>query len=322
MTYGEMSETISESAKQRKHVVAPADAGARLDRYLAQTCPDVSRSRLKVLIQDGNATVDGTPVRDPATKVRAGQEIGLTIPEARDPVPVGQEMDLTVVYEDADVIVIDKPAGLVVHPAAGNADRTLVNALIAHCGSSLSGIGGVRRPGIVHRLDKDTSGLLIAAKNDAAHTGLAAQFADHSIMRVYRAAVWGMPAPAEGEISGSIGRSTHNRKKMAVVAEGRGKSALTRYRTLHRFGRTAALIECRLETGRTHQIRVHLSHKGHPVIGDSVYGRARSPKPPIGRQALHAGVLGFHHPITAAWLAFESEPPNDFKDLVSWLGTL
>jgi 23S rRNA pseudouridine1911/1915/1917 synthase len=319
MTRDEMSETISESAKQRKHVVAVGDAGSRFDQYLARACPDVSRSRLKVLILDGQATVDGVPLRDPATKVKAGQEIGLTIPEARDPVPVGQEMDLTVVYEDADVIVIDKPAGLVVHPAPGNADRTLVNALIAHCGSSLSGIGGVRRPGIVHRLDKDTSGLLIAAKNDAAHAGLAAQFADHSIERVYRAVVWGMPNPTEGEVSGPIGRSTRNRKKMAVVAAGRGKSALTRYRTLRRFSRTAALIECRLETGRTHQIRVHLSYLGHPVIGDNVYGRTRRPKPPINRQALHAGVLGFSHPISGRPIKFESEPPNDFNDLIAWL---
>jgi 23S rRNA pseudouridine1911/1915/1917 synthase len=171
----------------------------------------------------------------------------------------------------------------------------------------------------VHRLDKDTSGLLIAAKNDAAHKGLASQFADHSIGRAYRAVVWGVPNPTEGEFEGAIGRSTRNRKKMAVVAEGRGKRALTRYRTLRRFGRDAALIECRLATGRTHQIRVHLSHAGCPIIGDRVYGRARSTSPPISRQALHAGFLGFRHPLTQTWLEFESELPHDFNDLLSWL---
>ncbi|MDA0369588.1 MAG: RluA family pseudouridine synthase [Proteobacteria bacterium] len=318
MTRDATPETFSESSKQRKLDVPAADAGLRLDQFLARACADLSRSRLKALILDGHVTLDGATLRDPAVKLKESQRVALVVPPASDPVPQGQAMDLVVVYEDADVIVIDKPAGLVVHPAAGNADRTLVNALIAHCGLSLSGIGGVRRPGIVHRLDKDTSGLLIAAKNDAAHAGLAVQFADHSIKRVYRAIVWGMPTPPEGEIAGAIGRSTRNRKKMAVVGEGRGKSALTRFRTVRRFGRTAALIECRLETGRTHQIRVHLSHIGHPVVGDTVYGRAHRPKPPMERQALHAGVLGFSHPITKKWLEFESEPPYDFNRLAAW----
>lgn len=313
------AETISESSEQRKLVVSDADAGLRLDQFLARSCPDISRSRLKALIVDQAVRVDGTTAVDPAAKVRVGQGIDLQVPAPSDPVPQGQAMDLEVVFEDDDVIVIDKPAGLVVHPAAGNPDRTLVNALIAHCGASLSGIGGVRRPGIVHRLDKDTSGLLIAAKNDAAHKGLASQFADHSIGRVYRAVVWGVPNPTEGEFEGAIGRSTRNRKKMAVVAEGRGKTALTRYKTLRRFGRDAALIECRLATGRTHQIRVHLSHAGCPIIGDRVYGRARSTSPPISRQALHAGFLGFRHPLTQTWLEFESELPHDFNDLLSWL---
>jgi 23S rRNA pseudouridine1911/1915/1917 synthase len=320
MTREKTAETISESGAQRKLVVPDDEAGRRLDQFLARACSDLSRSRLKALIMAGHALVEGIEVTDPAIKVLAAQSVDLSIPAAIDPVPQGQAMDLTVVYEDDDVIVIEKAAGLVVHPAAGNADRTLVNALIAHCGTSLSGIGGVRRPGIVHRLDKDTSGLLIAAKNDAAHTGLAAQFADHSIGRAYRAVVWGVPNPTEGRFEGPIGRSTRNRKKMAVVAEGRGKTALTRYRTRQRFGRTAALIECRLATGRTHQIRVHLSHAGCPIIGDRVYGRARAAKPPIQRQALHAGFLGFRHPITDTWLEFESELPHDFNALLDWLG--
>ena len=319
MTLEKTAETISESGEQRKLVVPEEGGGRRLDQFLARACPDVSRSRLKALIVEIGATVDGATVHDPAAKVVAGQTIDLYIPAPVDPVPKGQAMDLVVVFEDDDVIVIDKPAGLVVHPAAGNPDRTLVNALIAHCGASLSGIGGVRRPGIVHRLDKDTSGLLIAAKNDAAHAGLAKQFADHSIGRAYRAAVWGVPNPTEGSFSGAIGRSTRNRKKMAVVAEGRGKTALTRYKTVRRFGRDAALIECRLATGRTHQIRVHLSHAGCPIIGDRVYGRARAVKLPIDRQALHAGFLGFRHPITHTWLEFESKLPHDFNDLLTWL---
>jgi 23S rRNA pseudouridine1911/1915/1917 synthase len=319
MTRELTAETISESGQQRKLVVAEDDGGLRLDQFLARAFDDISRSRLKALIVAGQVAVNDGVMRDPSAKVLEAQSISVVIPAAVDPVPQGQAMDLTVVFEDNDVIVIDKPAGLVVHPAAGNADRTLVNALIAHCGESLSGIGGVRRPGIVHRLDKDTSGLLIAAKNDAAHAGLAAQFADHSIGRAYRAVVWGVPNPTVGSFAGPIGRSTRNRKKMAVVSEGRGKTALTRYQTLRRFGRMAALIECRLSTGRTHQIRVHLSNAGCPIIGDRTYGRAKAAKPPIHRQALHAGFLGFRHPITQSWLEFESELPHDFNDLLAWL---
>lgn len=313
------SETISESGEQRKLVVSETAAGLRLDQFLVRASDGLSRSRLKALIVAGHVAVNDITVHDPSAKVLAAQAVSVLIPPSTDPVPQGQAMDLTIAFEDDDVIVIDKPAGLVVHPAAGNADRTLVNALIAHCGESLSGIGGVRRPGIVHRLDKDTSGLLIAAKNDAAHAGLAAQFADHSIGRTYRAVVWGVPNPTVGSFSGAIGRSKRNRKKMAVVSEGRGKTALTRYKTLRRFGRMAALIECRLSTGRTHQIRVHLSNAACPIIGDTTYGRARTSKPPIQRQALHAGFLGFRHPITQSWLEFESELPYDFDNLIGWL---
>ncbi len=311
--------TISESGDQRKGVV-PEDAnGARLDQALAQVFDDLSRSRIKALILDGRATLDGRAATDPSAKVSMGQRLALTVPPAREAAPAAQAMDLSIVYEDTDVVVVDKPAGVVVHPGAGNADQTLVNALIAHCGDSLSGIGGVKRPGIVHRLDKDTSGLLVVAKNDAAHASLAAQFAEHSVTRRYLAAVWGVPNPKEGTIEGNIGRSTRNRKKMAVVSDGRGKTAVTHYTVRRRFGIAAALVECRLETGRTHQIRVHLSHTGHPVIGDPAYSRARGRKPPIARQALHAGILGFRHPRSGETLSFESETPHDFSVLLDWL---
>jgi 23S rRNA pseudouridine1911/1915/1917 synthase len=246
-------------------------------------------------------------------------------------------MPLAVRFEDPHLIVIDKPAGMVVHPAPGNPEGTLVNALLAHCGPSLAGIGGVRRPGIVHRLDKDTSGLLVAAKTDPVHRALSRDFAARRIERAYSAFVWGMPVPASGEIAGNIGRSPTNRKKMAVVAETRGKPAVTRYRVERRFGADgiwrAALVECRLLTGRTHQIRVHLAHNGHPLIGDPVYGgrtgRAAAQLGPAGaaavafpRQALHARLLGFHHPATGEWLTFESPLPADMAELESNLELL
>lgn len=240
-------------------------------------------------------------------------------------------MDLSVAYEDDDLIVIDKPPGLVVHPAPGSPDHTLVNALLAHCGESLSGIGGVKRPGIVHRIDKDTSGLLVVAKNDRAHHGLAEQFSVHSLERAYRALVWGVPMPAQGEIHGNIGRSPQDRKKMAIVSHG-GKPALTRYRVLRSFaGGAVSLVECRLATGRTHQIRVHMTSIGHPLVGDQTYGRARSAKVKhlpdqarlalleFPRQALHASVLGFIHPNSGVMLKFESQIPDDFNELVSLL---
>jgi 23S rRNA pseudouridine1911/1915/1917 synthase len=302
------------------------DAGQRLDRVLQRHLPELSRSRFKQLILAGAIAVDGAEQRDPARRVQAGQRFALLLPEPEDAVPAAQPMPLAIRFEDAHLIVLDKPAGLVVHPAPGNADGTLVNALLAHCGMSLTGIGGVRRPGIVHRLDKDTSGLLVVAKTEPAHRALSRDFAARRIERAYSAFVWGVPVPTTGEISGNIGRSPRNRKKMAVVADGRGKAAVTRYRVERRFADHAALIECRLLTGRTHQIRVHLAHAGHPLIGDPVYGtragRGVTRLGPAGaaiaafpRQALHARLLGFIHPATGEKLAFESPLPDDLTRL-------
>jgi 23S rRNA pseudouridine1911/1915/1917 synthase len=302
------------------------DAGQRLDRVLQRHVPELSRSRFKQLILAGAIAVDGAEQRDPARRVRAGQRFALLLPELEDAVPAAQPIPLAIRFEDEHLIVLDKPAGLVVHPAPGNADGTLVNALLAHCGMSLTGIGGVRRPGIVHRLDKDTSGLLVVAKTEPAHRALSRDFAARRIERAYSAFVWGVPVPTTREISGNIGRSPRNRKKMAVVADGRGKAAVTRYRVERRFADHAALIECRLLTGRTHQIRVHLAHAGHPLIGDPVYGtragRAVTRLGPAGaaigafpRQALHARLLGFTHPATGEKLAFESPLPDDLIGL-------
>jgi 23S rRNA pseudouridine1911/1915/1917 synthase len=307
--------------------VAKGDAGARLDKFLAESLSALSRARIKGLIEAGRVSAAGETITEPSYRVKPGQRFQVRVPPPEVATPTAQSIPLVVVHEDADLIVVDKPAGLVVHPAPGNPDRTLVNALIHHCGDSLSGIGGVRRPGIVHRLDKDTSGLLVAAKTDAAHAGLAAQFAAHSVERAYHALVWGVPSPARGEIEGNIGRNPRNRKKMAVVKRG-GKPALTRYRVLRRFGETASLVECRLATGRTHQIRVHLAARGHPVIGDPLYGRAqrgrRSQLPvplgdaidDLGRQALHASVLGFKHPASGERFKFESKLPLDINSLL------
>ncbi len=309
-------------------VTVPADAtGARLDKWLAQALPDLSRSRLKALIEEGAVSMGSKVVRDAATKVVAGQSIHVLIPSPVAALPQAQEMDLHVVYEDADLIVVDKPAGLVVHPAVGNPDRTLVNALLAHCGPSLMGIGGVKRPGIVHRIDKDTSGLLVVAKNEKAHAGLTAQFAAHDVERRYDALVWGVPKPARGTISGNIGRSQSDRKKMAVVNRG-GKSAETAYATVAAFGTLAAHVQCCLKTGRTHQIRVHMTSKGHPLIGDPVYGRGRTARNApdevrrFARQALHASTLGFVHPVTGKTLSFESALPDDMRALISALDRL
>ncbi len=311
--------------------VAPEQAGQRLDKWLADALPVLSRSRLRALIEADRVTdANGRPAGDPSRKVRAGEAFSVTVPPAAPATPEPQAMRLDVVYEDADVIVVDKPAGLVVHPAAGNPDNTLVNALLAHCGGGLAGIGGVRRPGIVHRLDKDTSGLLVAAKNDAAHQSLSEQFAAHSIERAYRAVVWGVPSPVEGTVVGNIGRSPRDRKKMAVTNRG-GKAALTRYRVLRAYGTIASLVECRLETGRTHQIRVHMAHIGHPLVGDRTYGRARAGRArdlpqavqdglrAFPRQALHAFVIGFRHPTSGEALRFESECPTDINELTAQL---
>ena len=252
--------------------VAGPQAGARLDRWLAETVPSLSRSRLKALIVDGNVAIDGGSTTDPARKVRAGERIELRVPAPTPSRPGAEAIPLVVVYEDEHLIVVDKPAGMVVHPAPGSSSATLVNALLHHCGDSLSGIGGERRPGIVHRLDKDTSGLIVAAKTDAAHHSLTSQFAAHSIDRAYKAICWGSPTQTRGEIAGKIGRSPSDRKKMAVVTRG-GREALTRYKVERRFGDLASLVECRLATGRTHQIRVHMASIGHPLVGDPSYGR-------------------------------------------------
>lgn len=304
-------------------VIGEEQAGLRLDKALAHLLPDLSRERLKALILEGHVTIGGRSL-SPSLKVAVGQAFDIMLPEPVAAEAVAQDIPLSVVYEDADLIVVDKPAGLVVHPAVGNLDGTLVNALLHHCEGQLSGIGGVARPGIVHRIDKDTSGLLVVAKSDRAHEGLAQQFKAHSIDRIYAAIVYGVPKPAAGTVDTWIGRSNTDRKKMAVHREGRGKHAVTHYRTIQRLA-GAALVECRLETGRTHQVRVHLAHLGHPLIGDPIYGRDKKGFKTIletlsfKRQALHAKRLGFIHPVTGEHLSFDSALPVDMQELLSEL---
>lgn len=309
----------------------PAEQGERLDRFIAAHLAGVSRSRIKILIEDGAVTCNAVPSRTPAAPVRAGDAVRIDIPAPLPATPRGQAIPFPILHEDDDLIVLDKPAGLVVHPAPGNQEGTLVNALIAHCGDSLQGIGGERRPGIVHRLDKDTSGVMVAAKTEFAHHALSEAFAARDIERHYLALCWGAPQPAAGSVEGAIGRDPRERKRMAVVARG-GRYALTHYATERRFGLGAALIACRLATGRTHQIRVHLAHAGHPIVGDPVYLRrkpaaaaqiaepARSLLLDFPRQALHAASLGFIHPRTGAALRFETPPPADFAALTDLLG--
>ena len=329
-----MSDT--KSSGERRATVADEQDSMRLDRFLAASLPDLSRSRLEGLIEAGAVALGGKTIRDSNHRVKPGEEYSVHVPEPRPARPEAQDIPLTIVHEDKDLIVIEKPAGLVVHPAAGNPDGTLVNALIAHCGAELAGIGGEARPGIVHRLDKDTSGLLVAAKNERAMKSLSRQFANHTIERAYNAVVWGAPRAGDGIIEGDIGRNPFDRKRMAVVRGG-GKVARTRYRVIETFGVQerpfASLIECRLETGRTHQIRVHLTHLGYPLIGDPSYGRARqTPRAKTDaeakaytaagefpRQALHAYVLGFQHPTTHKAMRFESPWPDDFSALVKAL---
>ena len=301
-----------------------ADGGQRLDKALADAS-GLSRERIKALIGEGAVMMDGQAVAQPSAKAGAGAAWAIRVPAPATAEAAPQDIALAVVYEDDALIVIDKPAGLVVHPAAGNLDGTLVNALLHHCRGQLSGIGGVARPGIVHRIDKDTSGLLVVAKTDVAHEGLARQFADHSITRAYRAITAGVPMPASGTIRGSIGRSSHDRKKMALVEDGRGKHAVTHYRVLSTLD-AAALVECRLETGRTHQVRVHLASIGHSLLGDPVYGRCPPRLRPVlaalgfRRQALHAAELGFIHPVDARALHFTSPTPVDMQTLLVDLG--
>jgi 23S rRNA pseudouridine1911/1915/1917 synthase len=330
-----MSDTeISES--ELRATVAAEQEGMRLDRFLAEAFAEHSRSRLSGLIEAGAVARGDQTIKDTNHRVKPGETYCVILPQAKPALPQAQDIPLDIVYEDKDVIVIEKPAGLVMHPAAGNPDGTLVNALIAHCGSDLSGIGGEMRPGIVHRLDKDTSGLLVAAKNERAMNSLSKQFAAHTVERAYNAVVWGAPRKGDGMIEGEIARNPFDRKRMAVVRGG-GKVARTRYRVIETFGDNirpfASLIECRLETGRTHQIRVHMTHLGHPLIGDPDYGRARQPPRPkteaeeiaftaareFPRQALHAWLLGFQHPTARKDMHFESPWPADFSSLVNAL---
>ena len=306
--------------------VGDGEAGERLDRVLAARLAALSRTRLKRLVETGQVSLEGATITDPSIRVKPGQSFLVDVPPPVDDRPTPQAMALDIVFEDEHVLVLDKPAGLVVHPAPGNLEHTLVNALLAHCGDSLAGIGGVKRPGIVHRLDKDTSGLMVVAKTDLAHQKLSAAFAAHSMTRAYLALVRGVPDPRQGEIAARIGRSKTNRKKMAVVTQG-GKAALTRYRVLRGFGAAAALVECRLATGRTHQIRVHLAAKGHPLIGDQTYGRGRASSLPallrdFPRQALHAQVIGFVHPASGEYLEFSSQLPRDITDLIKSLESI
>ena len=324
-------EQVSSHIAQRLEVTVDGDEGStRLDRVLAARLAELSRSRLKTLILAGSVTVRDTPIRDPAYHVAKGDTITIDVPEAVPPEPKGEDIALDIVFEDDDIIVIDKPKGLVVHPAAGHETGTLVNALIAHCGASLSGIGGVRRPGIVHRLDKDTTGLMVVAKNDRAHQSLTAQFADHGrtgpMRRGYMAFIWGVPNRLRGTVDAPIDRHPYAREKMAVRASGR--EAVTHWELLESFnGRdgkpVGSLLACQLETGRTHQIRVHLSHAGHPLMGDSVYGSHFKTKAGqlgsggkealtnLGRQALHAYLLTLEHPRTGEILHWETPLPKD-----------
>jgi 23S rRNA pseudouridine1911/1915/1917 synthase len=325
---------MGQEGRSETFEVADAEAGERLDRLLAARVAGLSRSRLKTLVLKGRVALSGRTIRDPGHRVNAGDTIAVEVPAAEPAAPRAEPIALTIVYEDEDLIVIDKPAGLVVHPAAGNWTGTLVNALIAHCGESLSGIGGVRRPGIVHRLDKDTTGLMVVAKTDRAHQALADQFADHGrsgpLTRGYLAFAWGRPDRPKGTIEASLGRHARARERMAVSPEGR--AAITHWALAETYAArdgtpAASLLACRLETGRTHQIRVHLAHIGHPVIGDKVYGRGFATKvallAPAGRaalgrlerQALHAHLLGFDHPVTRQFLEFRSELPDDLSRL-------
>ena len=309
------------------------DQGQRLDKVLTRHAPQFSRARLQSLIEAGNVTAEGKPVPGASHRVKAGDEFVVTVPPAQVAEPAAQDIALDIVYEDKDLLVINKAPGMVVHPAVGNWDGTLVNALLGHCGAELSGIGGVKRPGIVHRLDKETSGLMVVAKNDAAHKGLSEQLSSRSLTRVYEAIVWGNVTPAAGRIETNIGRSRANRQKMAVQEDG-GKEAVTDYKLLETFGLIASLVECKLQTGRTHQIRVHMAHIKHWLVGDPVYGRGTITRflklhkaaektaealKEFPRQALHAARLEFVHPIRQNKLKFAAEAPDDMKNLLKQL---
>lgn len=324
-------DTTREADGMTRHVVdiPEAHAGRRLDQALSALLPTFSRARLQSLIEAGQVTDDHGQVLSIAkSKVRLGQRIVVAEPPPEPAIPEPEDIPLNIIYEDDAVLVIEKPSGMVVHPAPGNLRGTLVNAVLHHCKGSLSGIGGVERPGIVHRLDKDTSGLMVVAKTDQAHRHLAAQFERHSLTRAYKALVWGVPNVSEGTVDGPIGRDPKNRKRMAVVSEGRGKAAVTHYRVLDRVARVASILECRLETGRTHQIRVHLSRLGHAVVGDALYAGRKDKKrndalfdherfkqvtPQKSGQILHAYKLGFEHPTATKLLQFDSMLPSYFE---------
>ena len=320
--------SMTSSASTYTVKVTADKAGSRLDRVLAEAVPGISRTRLKALIEAGNVEGPEQVVADPALRVREGDSFVVTVPATPPAVPRPQVMPLAIVHEDDHVIVIDKPAGLVVHAGAGNPDGTLVNALMAHCPEGLSSIGAPLRPGIVHRLDKDTSGLLVVAKTDVAQAALAGQFAEHSVERGYQALVWGNPIPPVGRITSPIGRNRHHRTRMAVLRRG-GKAAVTDYKTIRTFGSVASLVECRLTTGRTHQIRVHLASIGNPVVGDAVYGEGRSlqsrevrrpvPLAALPGQALHAFLIGFTHPASGQRLRFQSPVPQCYRMLIEFL---
>jgi 23S rRNA pseudouridine1911/1915/1917 synthase len=322
-----------------RHVVtiAESSAGERLDRALAIALPALTRSRVKALIEGrrvalaGSLDATGRTIEEPSRKVKTGERFVVDVPPAEPAEPEAQAIALDILFEDDDLLVLNKPAGMVVHPAPGNPDRTLVNALLAHCGASLSGIGGVRRPGIVHRLDKNTSGVMVVAKNDHSHHRLSRLFAKHDLTREYKALVWGGPPARKGTIDAAIGRHPVDRKRMSVRKTS-GRPAVTDYWLEKRFGPqlkpVASLLGCRLETGRTHQVRVHLAHLGTPVVGDPVYGRNRPPAASFAqvaafpRQALHAAVLEFSHPRSGRQMRFESDLPRDFKALLKILETL
>lgn len=310
-------------------VVEENNKGLRLDKFLAASFPEFSRSQLQRLILEGNVSNDDVVIADNSQKVRVGDSFQVIVPEAVDANPQPENIPLNIVYEDDDLLVVNKPAGMTVHPAPGAHSGTLVNALLYHCRDSLSGIGGVKRPGIVHRIDKDTSGLLVVAKNDKTHRSLCEQFAEHSIERTYFAVVYSVPSPLNGRIEGNIGRNPYDRKKMALVKNG-GKPAATNYKTLEIFQNTASLVQCNLETGRTHQIRVHMSSLGCSLVGDKIYEKAHKStlpgKPEIKkylnsfpRQALHAATLGFVHPRTGKKVLFNSDFPTDIRDLLNIL---
>lgn len=338
-----MNDPFKQADALRKALVADEDAEGRMDAWLtAMLGTDLSRNRVKALIEQGAVSVNGTAVTEPKRKIRPGDRVEIVMPEPEDPEPQGEDIPLTVIYEDKDLIVIAKPPGLVVHPGAGNWTGTLVNALIHHCGDSLSGIGGVKRPGIVHRLDKDTSGVMVVAKNDIAHRHLADQFADHGrtgpLERAYQAVVWGRPRTLTGTIDAPLGRAGDRTKRTVKREEtDDAREAITHYEVLERFGERpdatalASLVECRLETGRTHQIRVHMAHIGHPLIGDQDYGAAFKTKANLlpepaksivngfHRQALHAFLLQFEHPVTGETMHFEAPMPEDMAKIVDAL---